>query len=106
MAASLQRQIGDPSREAAALDCAGEALAAAGNHRDAAAFYLEAARMHQRLGDAWQEAAALAHLAGCERELGDGDASLGHSRQAVALIAPFTDDQAARLRQGLQARLA
>jgi tetratricopeptide (TPR) repeat protein len=50
MAASLQRQIGDPSREATALDCAGESLLAGGNPGDAAAFHLEAARMHQRLG--------------------------------------------------------
>ncbi len=106
MAASLQRQIGDPSREATALDCAGQALAAAGNYRDAAAFHLEAARMHQRLGDAWQEAAALAHLAGCERELGDAGDGAGHARQALALIEPFADDEAARLRQGLQALLA
>jgi tetratricopeptide (TPR) repeat protein len=106
MAASLQRQIGDASREATALDCAGEALAAAGNPREAAAFHLEAARMHQRLGDGWQEATALAHLSGCERALGDDDASRGHLRQALALIEPFADDQATRLRDALEARLA
>lgn len=106
MAASLQRQIGDPSREATALDCAGEALAADGNPSDAAAFHLEAARMHQRLGDDWQEAIALAHLGDCERVLGDDDASTGHLRQALILIEPFTDDRAAQLRQTLEARLA
>ena len=106
LAASLQRQIGDPSREAAALGCAGEALAADGNPRDAVAFHQEAARMHRRLGDTWQEAAALAHLADCERALGDDDASAGHARQALALLGPFTDDVAARMRQALRERLA
>jgi tetratricopeptide (TPR) repeat protein len=106
LAASLQRQIGDPSREAAALGCAGEALTAAGNPRDAVAFHQEAARMHGRLGDAWQEAAALAHLADCERALGNDDASVGHARQALALLGPFTGDVAARKRQALLERLA
>jgi tetratricopeptide (TPR) repeat protein len=106
MAASLQRQIGDPSREATALDCTGEALMAAGNPRDATAFHLEAARMHQRLGDSWQEATALVHLADSERALGDDDAGLGHLRAALTRIEPFTDDRAARLRQTLETRLA
>jgi len=106
MAASLQRQIGDPSREATALDCVGEALMASGNPRDAAAFHLEAARMHRRLGDSWQEATALVHLADCERALGDDHAGLEHLRQALTGIEPFTDDRAARLRQILETRLA
>jgi hypothetical protein len=62
--------------------------------------------MHGRLGDAWQEAAALAHLADCERALGNDDASVGHARQALALLGPFTGDVAARKRQALLERLA
>jgi hypothetical protein len=46
------------------------------------------------------------HLADCERALGDDDASLGHLRQALTRIEPFTDDQAAQLRQALEMRLA
>lgn len=106
-AASMQRQIGDPSREAIALDCAGEAMTAAGNAREAAAFHAEAARVHRRLGDAWQEATALAHLAACETAAGDDDdAAAGHAAQALALIGDFTDDGAARLRRSLEEHLA
>jgi len=102
MASSLERQIGDASREATALDCTGEVLLAAGKAEDAAAFHLEAARMHQLAGNHWQEAVALAHLADCEDELGQPDASRGHRAQALTLIEPFSDDPAVRLRDSLQ----
>jgi tetratricopeptide (TPR) repeat protein len=101
MGASLERQIGDASREATALDCAGEVLLATGNAEDAAAFHREAARMHRLAGDPWQEAIALAHLADCEDELDQPEGSREHRAQAFTLIEPFSDNPAARLRDSL-----
>jgi tetratricopeptide (TPR) repeat protein len=106
MAASLERQIGDHSREATALDLAGEVLLATGNAEDAAAFHHEAARMHRQLGDRWQQALATAHLADCEQALGLAGAFREHLTSALALLSQFPDNQAARLRADIQARLA
>jgi hypothetical protein len=105
MAASLQRQIADASREASALDCAGEVLLAMGNPQDAAAFHIEAARMHQQIGDNWQEALALSRLADCEILLGQADSNREHLTRALALIEPFSDDQATTMRQRLESSL-
>lgn len=96
MAASLQRQIGDPSREATALDVTGQVLLASGNAVDAAAFHHEAARMHRQLADRWQEAMAIVRLADCEQALGHGDTSREQVAQALALIGEFGDDHAHR----------
>ena len=79
MAASLQRQIGDHSREATALDCAGEVLLAIGNAEDAAAFHREAARMHRQLGDQLAGSPRHLHLADCEQALGRGRRQPGAS---------------------------
>jgi tetratricopeptide (TPR) repeat protein len=102
MAASLERQIGDPSREASALDCTGEVLQAMANVQDAAAFHLQAARMHQELADSWQEALALIHLAACEDALGRGELSRAHRATAISRLRAFPDARAARLRRGLE----
>jgi tetratricopeptide (TPR) repeat protein len=105
MAASLQRQIGDHSREATALDCAGEVLLATGNAHDAAGFHREAARMHHELGDPWQAALATLHLADCEQALDNAAESREQLAAALALLEPFPDPLAARLRAAVQARL-
>ena len=106
MAASLERQIGDHSREAAALDCAGEALLATGNAADAAAFHLEAARMHQQLGDRWHGALATIHLADCEQALGRQEAAREHLTAALSLLREFPDTRAAQIRAAIEARLS
>jgi tetratricopeptide (TPR) repeat protein len=106
MAASLERQIGDHSREATALDLVGEVLLATGNAGDAASFHRESARMHQQLGDGWQQAMATLHLADCEQALGLADDSLAHLTSALALFEQFPDSQARRLGAGIRARLA
>jgi hypothetical protein len=106
MAASLQRQIGDHSREATALDLTGEVLLATGNSEDAAAFHQEAARMHQQLGDHWQQALATIHLADCEQALSREDSGREHLAAALSLLQQFPDNQAARLRADIQERLA
>ncbi|MGH3246666.1 MAG: ATP-binding protein [Trebonia sp.] len=106
MAASLERQIGDHSREAIALDCVGEVLLADGNVGDAAAFHREAARMHRQIGDTWREALAILHLADCEQALDQDAASREHLTAALALLQRFSDSQAARLRTNVQARLS
>jgi tetratricopeptide (TPR) repeat protein len=105
IAASLQRQIGDPSREATALDVTGEVLLAVGNVADAAAFHQEAARMHRQLGDRWQEALAIMRLAECETSLGSAETAREQAAQALALMEEFTDDRAMELRAVLRARL-
>jgi histidinol-phosphate/aromatic aminotransferase/cobyric acid decarboxylase-like protein len=106
MAASLERQIGDHSREATALDLAGEVMLATGNAEDAAAFHQEAARRHQQLGDRWQQALAMLHLADCEQALGLAEAFREHLASALALLNQFPDHRAASLRADIQARLA
>jgi tetratricopeptide (TPR) repeat protein len=105
MAASLQRQIGDHGREAMALDVTGEVFLAMGNPADASAFHREAARMHRQLGDRWQEALATIHLADAEAAADRSDASREAAAHALSLLQEFTDDQAAQLRDGLEARL-
>ena len=106
MAASLQRQIGDHSREATALDLVGEVLLATGNAEDAVAFHQEAARMHQQLGDQWQTALALLHLADCEQALGRGEDSREHLASTLALLRQFPDIRAVELRTAIEARLS
>ncbi len=106
MAASLERQIGNPSREATALDCAGDVLQVMDNPEDAAAFHLQAARMHQQLGDGWQQALATVHVAECEAALGRDAASREHLALALELTHPFSDGRAMRLRHSLKMRLA
>jgi tetratricopeptide (TPR) repeat protein len=106
MAASLERQIGDHSREATALSCTGEILLTTGNAQDAAAFQEGAARMHRQLGDQWQEALATIALADCEQALGQDDASREHLAAALSLLGQFPDQRAAGFRADMQARLA
>jgi hypothetical protein len=105
MAASLERQIGDHSREATALDCTGEVLLAGGNAQEAADFHREAARMHRALGDTWQEGLATLHLADCEEALGQADASREQLTAALALLQAFPDARALELRATIRARL-
>jgi tetratricopeptide (TPR) repeat protein len=106
MAASLERQIGDNSREAIALDAAGEVLIATGNVEDAAAFHREAARMHEQLGDSWQQALAAIHLADAEQARGRTDDSREQLGIALVLLQRFTDSRAMRLLAGLEERLS
>lgn len=105
MAASLERQIGDHSREAITLDCTGEVLLAAGDAESAAAFHREAARMHRQLGDSWQEALATVHLADCEQALGRDNAGRQQLAAVLTLLQQFPDTRAARLRADLASRL-
>jgi hypothetical protein len=102
MAASLERQIGDHSREATALDLTGEILLATGNAADAAAFHQEAARMHQQLGDRWQQALATIHLADCEQVLAQEDSGREHLAAALSLLQQFPGTRAAQLRADIQ----
>jgi tetratricopeptide (TPR) repeat protein len=106
LAASLERQIDDHSREAIALDLVGEILLATGDAEAAAVFHQQAARMHQQLGDHWQQALATLHLADCEQALGLPDTPREHLTAALALLRQFPDNRAARLRADIEGRLA
>jgi len=105
-AAALQREIGDESREATALDITGDAALAAGDAISAAALCREAAAAHQRLGDLWQEALATARGADAEESLGKTHAAQAMRATALGLASQFPDDQAARLCAKLRRRLA
>ena len=72
----------------------------------AAAFHREAARMHHRLGDSWQEALATIHLADCEQALDQTDASREHLGTALTLVQHFSDDRAVQLSARLRTRLS
>lgn len=95
----ILRQIGDTSREALALGCTGEVLQALGNIDDASSFHRQAALMHESVGDAWQSALALAHLADCEESRGDHAAARALGTRGLELTAPFRDMRAAALRE-------
>jgi tetratricopeptide (TPR) repeat protein len=91
-AAAIQRQLGDRSREAFALDGAGQAYEDMGRVEDAADFYRTAAAAHRDLNDRWNLAQTLHHLG---RAAGD----TGSWQEARDLLADFGDPRAAALRR-------
>lgn len=105
-ALSLQREVGDLGREAAALDCEGEVLLATGNAEGASGCHRDAVRMHRERGEAWQEAVALAHLADSEAALDHPEAAREAAARAQPVIDRFTDARAAKISANLRRYLA
>ncbi|RBM04489.1 tetratricopeptide repeat protein [Streptomyces sp. PT12] len=103
--AALHRRLGDPSREALAWQGAGEAYREAGRSDEAAAFLRRAAASHRDLGDAWHDALALDALATTLAEADPGTARQ-HWAEARRLLAGHDDPRAARVRAGIERRLA
>ncbi|MEH0986376.1 tetratricopeptide repeat protein [Micromonospora sp. CPCC 205556] len=103
--AFIQRQLGDRSREAMALDGAGEAYRELGQPDQAIAFHLRAAAVHRQLGDDWQLALALEHLAAALIEVGRVEEAHRWWREAVALLSSFPDPRAQRLRRRVESVL-
>lgn len=106
LASALQRQIGDKSREAMALDCTGSVLAHSGRADEALAFHLQAAHQFDELGERWNEASARLGaaevLAGLERP----EAEHEQLTAALACVEPYTDPRAEELKRRLAARLS
>ncbi|MET8089784.1 tetratricopeptide repeat protein [Micromonospora sp. NPDC005220] len=102
-AATIQRRLGDGSREAMALDGAGEAYQELGQADEAIAFHLRAAAVHRQLGDDWQLALTLDHLGGALTAAGRAEEAGQHWREAHSLLARFDDARAAALREGIAA---
>jgi tetratricopeptide (TPR) repeat protein len=99
-AAVLHRRLGDRGREAAALDGAGLAYQRLDRPDEAADFHRLAVAAFRAIGDQWQLAVALTHLGVALG--GDQDAD----REALNLLAPFSDPRAVRLQEAIRARLS
>ncbi|MEU8209395.1 tetratricopeptide repeat protein [Micromonospora sp. NPDC049044] len=102
-AATIQRQLGDRSREAMALDGAGEAYRELGQADEAIAFHLRAAAVHRQLGDDWQLALTLDHLAAALTAAGRPEEAGQQWREAHSLLAGFDDARAAAIRERIAA---
>jgi tetratricopeptide (TPR) repeat protein len=105
LAASLQRQIGDKSREAMALQCTGDVLAQMGRAEEAMAFQMQAARQFRELGEAWNEAHARLGAADAAAVLEPSDSQREQLRLAYACLAPYSDRTALALKKDIAARL-
>ncbi|MGH3866660.1 MAG: tetratricopeptide repeat protein [Pseudonocardiaceae bacterium] len=104
--ASIQRQLGDRSREAMALDGTGEAYREIGVPGEAAKFHRLAVATHRELGARWHLSTALANLAAALRETGNSDQARQHWEEASSILAEFDDPKATRMRNQLDEILA
>lgn len=104
-AATIQRRLGDRSREAVALDETGAAYQGLGQPGEAVAFHRRAAAVHRDLGDGWQLALTLDHLAAALTGTGHAEEAERHRREAVRLLTGFPDVRAQRLRQRIESDL-
>ena len=99
-AAALYRQLRDPGSEAAALDGAGETCQVLGNLSEAADFHRSAVAILRTAADPWRLAVALNNLAAaCQAET--PDQAVVSRREALDLIADFSDPRATQLRQDI-----
>jgi tetratricopeptide (TPR) repeat protein len=105
LAASLQRQIGDKSREAVALQCTGDVLLHMQRAEEATAFHLQAARQFHELGEAWNEAHARLGAANAAGTLDQPESEQEQLRLAYNCLAPYSDRPASTLKRGIRERL-
>ncbi|GAA1636848.1 ATP-binding protein [Actinoplanes couchii] len=98
-AATIQRTIGDQSREAMALDEAGEAYRALGQPKEASAFHRRATAAHRRMQDKWQLAISLHHLALDLTDESRHEEAHRHWHEAHSLLATFPDARSVRMRE-------
>jgi tetratricopeptide (TPR) repeat protein len=99
--AALQRKLGDASREALALDGAGEVHQLSGRFREAADMHRRAADTYRRLDARWQLANAQAHLADALTVLGDLASARVVRQDALVMLAGFGDPRAVQLAEQL-----
>ncbi|WP_250213534.1 ATP-binding protein [Acrocarpospora catenulata] len=95
--ASIHRRLGDRSREARALDAAGEAYRKLGRHAEALEFHRRAAATHRELADPWQLAVALENAATAVEQAGTGEDTTPYLREALAALDDFDDPRARAL---------
>jgi len=100
-AAVIQRRLGDRSREAVAVDLAGQAYRQLDRFDEAVKFHRRAVAVHRDLGDRWQLAGALDQLATALDRVDELDPATRHRQEAVALLVDFDDPPAGSLRQRL-----
>lgn len=105
LAASLQRQIGDKSREAMALDTTGEVLRHLHRPAEATAFHVQAAAKFHQLGEVWNEAHARIGAADSAAALNEVDAEREQLQLAHTCLAPYSDRVASAIRREVAARL-
>jgi tetratricopeptide (TPR) repeat protein len=96
-AASIQRMLGDRSREASALDGTGEAYQELDRFADAANFHRQAARTHRQFEDHWQLAGALHNLAVVLERTGASEQARPLWEEALVLLDDFDDPKARAL---------
>ncbi|WP_460497099.1 ATP-binding protein [Glycomyces tarimensis] len=105
LAAALQRQIGDKSREAMALDCTGGVLAQSGRAEEALAFHLQAAHQFNELGERWNEGLARLGAAEALSGLERAEAEREQLHAALGCLDQFADPRAEELRRQVRGRL-
>ncbi|WUH91007.1 tetratricopeptide repeat protein [Streptomyces sp. NBC_00433] len=103
--ADLHRRLGDRHREALAWRGAGLTYEALDRLTEAAAFHRRAAAVHADLGDAWEHALDLAHLADALHSR-DPEPARTHWTQSLACLTPFTDPRADAVRARIEHHLA
>lgn len=104
-AATIQRRLGDLSREAMALDETGAAYQALGQPEEVIPFHRRAAAVHRHLGDNWQLALTLNHLAAALTGPEQAEEAERRQREAVRLLTGFPDPRAQRLRHRIESDL-
>ncbi|MBU6535577.1 ATP-binding protein [Streptomyces sp. NPDC057245] len=104
--AAIQQQLGDASREATALDGAGEACQSLGRMEEAAELHRRAAKTYRRLGSHWQLACAQTHLADALTSTGDHESARLTREEVLHLLSSFDDPRALALAEKAARRLS
>ncbi|WSR66606.1 tetratricopeptide repeat protein [Streptomyces sp. NBC_01198] len=102
--AMLHRRLGDRSREALAWRGAGLTYAAFDRPAEAVDFHRRAAAVHAELGDGWEHAVELDHLATAVLPTDPGEART-HWAQALDLLTPYIDPRARAVRARIEREL-
>ncbi|MFD7954997.1 tetratricopeptide repeat protein [Streptomyces ardesiacus] len=104
--AAAQQQLGDASREATALDGAGNVCQSLGRFEEAEELHRRAADTYRRLHAHWQLARAQAHLADALTSLGNHQSARSAREEALHLLGSFDDPRAAALAEEVARRLS
>lgn len=101
--ANTRRSHGDRPDQAIALDGVGRTLRALGRLPESLEAHRSAVELSRALGDRWQLAASLAHLAETLADTGEHGRGVAAGTEALTLLAEFHGTQAAGLRARLRA---
>lgn len=105
VAAALQRQLGDKSRETLAITNTGDVLLRLERAEEALAFYLQAAEQFKELVEPWNEARARLGAADAGSQLGQRGVEREQLERAEVCLAAFPDARAIALVQQIGERL-